>query len=91
MLKGLVSLFQEVTDIQVLGTTGGLSDAPAAVERLHPDVVLLGAALPDEVTFEAIRDVRVRSSATQVVVLANAARRDALIGAVRAGVAGYML
>ena len=91
MLTGLVSLFQQLTDFRVLGTVDSWLDIPAVIERLQPDVLLIGTSIPDDATVDAIRAATARSRTTRVVVLANAAPIDALMGIVGAGAAGYML
>jgi two-component system KDP operon response regulator KdpE len=62
-------------DFQV-GTAASGRDALQAVERFHPDVLLLDLGLPDMEGAEVIRAIRARSSLPIVVLSAREAERD---------------
>jgi YesN/AraC family two-component response regulator len=43
---GLRMLFQSEPDMQVVGEADGGAEAIVAVQRLHPDVVIMDVAMP---------------------------------------------
>jgi NarL family two-component system response regulator LiaR len=77
--------------MEVVGEAGSAEQALALVPRLQPDVVLLDLVLPGMSGVEAVRRLRDAHPAVKVVVLTSFAGEDAVLPAVRAGAAGYLL
>jgi DNA-binding NarL/FixJ family response regulator len=88
---GLRTFLGLQTDMTVVGEAGTAEQALALVPRLEPDIVLLDLALPGMSGVEAVRRLRASHPAVKVVVLTSFAGQDAVLPAVRAGVAGYLL
>jgi DNA-binding NarL/FixJ family response regulator len=78
-------------DMSVVGEAGTAEQALALVPRLHPDIVLMDLALPGMSGVEAAQRLRASHPDVKVVVLTSFAGQDAVLPAVRAGVAGYLL
>jgi DNA-binding NarL/FixJ family response regulator len=65
-----------------------------AIERaaeLQPDLVLLDLSMPDMDGLEALPLVRAAAPSAEVVVLTASESEENLLGAIRAGAAGYLL
>ena len=78
-------------DMTVVGEAGTAEQALALVPRLHPDVVLMDLVLPGMSGVEAVRRLRAAHPEIKVVVLTSFAGQEAVLPAVRAGAAGYLL
>jgi DNA-binding NarL/FixJ family response regulator len=88
---GLRTFLGLQTDMTVVGEAGTAEQALALVPRLRPDIVLMDLALPGMSGVEAAHRLRASHPAVKVVVLTSFAGQDAVLPAVRAGVAGYLL
>jgi DNA-binding NarL/FixJ family response regulator len=75
----------------VVGEAAGGAEAIEAAGRLTPDLVLLDLSMPDMDGLTALPKIRDASPDTEVVVLTASEDEDNLLGAIRAGAAGYLL
>jgi DNA-binding NarL/FixJ family response regulator len=89
--QGLRTFLESRDGIEVVGDAGNGDAAVTAVERLHPDVVLMDLVMPGLSGVEAIERIHERSPETRVVVLTSFASDDQVIPAVQAGAAAYLL
>jgi NarL family two-component system response regulator LiaR len=89
--QGLRTFLESRDGIEVVGDAGDGEAAVTAVERLHPDVVLMDLVMPGLSGVEAIERIHERSPETRVVVLTSFASDDQVIPAVQAGAAAYLL
>jgi len=88
---GLKALIDDQADISVIGEAGTAQEALQAVERLHPQVVLMDIRLPGEGGLEATRQILKRFPEVKVVMLTSFADEELVISAIRAGAVGYLL
>ncbi|MBM3126823.1 MAG: response regulator transcription factor, partial [Chloroflexi bacterium] len=88
---GLMTLLNDQSDMEVAGEAGTTAEAIFAVERLHPDVVLMDIRLPGEGGIEAARQVSARFPASKVVMLTSFADDELIVRAITAGAVGYVL
>jgi NarL family two-component system response regulator LiaR len=73
---------------------GEAADGVEAIERageLEPDVVLMDLVMPELDGVSAMRELRVRSPRSRVIVLTSFLDDDRLLPALEAGAAGYLL
>ena len=73
---------------------GHASDGEEAVHvarRLQPELILLDLSMPGVNGLEALPDLREAAPSAEVVVLTASGTEDNLLGAIRAGAAGYLL
>ena len=76
---------------EVCGRGAGGAEAIRLAAELQPDVVLLDLTMPGMDGLEALPRLREAAPACAVVVLTAAEDEDNLLGAIRAGAAGYLL
>ena len=88
---GLMTLLNDQPDMEVVGEAGTAGEAVKAVEKLHPDVVLMDIRLPGEGGIEATRQVTERFPSSKVVILTSFADDELVVRAIRAGAVGYVL
>jgi DNA-binding NarL/FixJ family response regulator len=88
---GLKALIDSQDDMTVVGEAGTVEDGVRRVGYDDPDVVVLDVRLPDGSGVEACRDIRVRFPEVKVLMLTSFADEEALMSAIMAGAAGYVL
>jgi DNA-binding NarL/FixJ family response regulator len=77
--------------LEVLEGLDNVADIPRLVEALKPELVVLELWLPGMTGLPAIHELKQRSSATKILVLASHETEDYLRGAFQAGADGYVL
>jgi DNA-binding NarL/FixJ family response regulator len=88
---GLRTFLELQEDMRVVGEAGTGERALALVPSVRPDIVLLDLHLPGLSGVEVVQRLRASHPDVKVVVLTSFAGQDAVLPAVRAGVAGYLL
>ena len=89
--KGLRSLLDAETDLDVVGEAASAEEALRRVGFDSPDVVVLDVRLPDRSGIEACRDIRSAFPDVKVLMLTSFADEEALMSAILAGASGYLL
>lgn len=88
---GLMTLLNDQADMHVIGEASTAAEAVAAVEKLHPDVVLMDIRLPGEGGIDATRQITKKFKDSKVVMLTSFADDDLVFKAINAGAVGYVL
>jgi DNA-binding NarL/FixJ family response regulator len=89
--SGLEQLLATTDDIELAGTASNGNEAIDAVERLHPDVVLMDLSMPELDGVEATRRLSVEHPASRVLVLTSFSDQTRILDALSAGADGYLL
>jgi two-component system response regulator DevR len=89
--QGLRDLLSSHRDIYVVGDSGSARRAIEAIPHLQPDVVLMDLQLQDGSGIGVCRAVRSADPSIRVLLLTSAGDDDALVAAVLAGAAGYLI
>lgn len=76
---------------EVVGQAGSGEQAIAVIGELAPDLVLLDLSMPDMDGLTALPKLRAAAPSAEVVVLTASEDESNLLGAIRAGAAGYLL
>ncbi|MEU2908397.1 response regulator [Streptomyces massasporeus] len=82
---------ERVEPFRVVGTAHTGEQAVAAVDELHPDLILLDLYLPDLFGLDVIPRLRTAGHDCDVMVISAATEADTVRGAVRRGVVDYLL
>jgi DNA-binding NarL/FixJ family response regulator len=88
---GLRLILDSQPNMRVIGEAANDREAVRQVSSLRPDVLLIEIAIAGANWFEAIRQIRLCSPATQIVVLSAYSRREYTARALQAGALGYVL
>ncbi len=89
--QGLVAVLEDEADFQVAGTADTAQNAVTLVSQIQPDVVLLDLEMPGTGGIAAIPLLMAASPRSRVLVFTAYESEELVLGAVRAGAAGYLL
>jgi two-component system response regulator DevR len=89
--QGLVALLDRRPNFQVVAEAGSVEESIAQARRHQPDIVVMDVRLPDGSGVEACREIRSELPATRVVMLTSFPDDEAVLSAIVAGAAGYLL
>ena len=87
---GLRELLEEA-HFDVVGESGSASEASRSIQALSPDLVVIGAHLPDGTGIEVCREILSDNPGLRCLLLSSYDDDHALSSAVLAGAAGYVL
>lgn len=89
--QGIMRLIDAEPDMQAVGDAATAAEALARVPRLRPDVAVLDVRLPDGDGVQVCRELRSRDAALRCLMLTSYSDDEALLNAITAGAAGYVL
>ena len=89
--QGLKNFFEAEGELEVRGVAASGEEAIDAVERLHPEVVMMDLVMPGMSGVEAIRHIKESWPEVRVIVVTTYAQDDKLFPALKAGADGYLL
>jgi len=89
--RGLVDLLLAEPGIYVVGEAGTVAAALNRIPALRPDVAVLDMRLPDGDGVSACREIRSMLPQTACLMLTAYGDDQALLGAIMAGAAGYVM
>ena len=89
--RGLRELLEADGSIEVIGESGLAAEATRRIPALHPDVAVLDGRLPDGSGIDVCRDVRSIDPTINCLILTSYDDDEALLNAIMAGAAGYVL
>lgn len=88
---GIRTLLSQTGRIKVIGEAASMAEAVEHSRRLKPDLVLMELRLPDGSGIEACREIHTSCPGTQVLIFTNSIADEAIVAALRAGAAGFLL
>ncbi len=89
--RGVRDLLAAEPDIDVVGEAGTVAEALGRIPALRPDVAVLDVRLPDGDGVLVCREIRSKLPETACLMLTSFGDDQALLGAIMAGAAGYVL
>jgi two-component system, NarL family, response regulator DevR len=89
--RGLKELLEAEGDIEVVGEAGTAEEALGRIPPTKPDVAVLDVRLPDGDGVEVCRSIRSAHPEIACLMLTSFADDEALMSAIMAGAAGYVL
>ncbi|MEO7125486.1 MAG: response regulator transcription factor [Nakamurella sp.] len=88
--RGIADLL-ESDEMTIVGEAGSVAEALARVPAVQPDIAVLDVRLPDGNGVELCRELRSELPDLKCLMLTSFDDDDALIGAIMAGAAGFVL
>ena len=88
---GLRAVAESEKDLAVVGDYGNAESALENVERLHPDVVMMGVRMVGMDGIHACRHILNRLPDVKVVILTSHIDEDTIVESIMAGASGYLL
>jgi DNA-binding NarL/FixJ family response regulator len=90
---GLISLLNEIPELQVVGEAGSGAAALEMIARTRPEVLLLDVNMPGMSGVEVVRALRLLPAGAQprILMLTISKSEEDLLGAIAAGADGYLL
>jgi DNA-binding NarL/FixJ family response regulator len=89
--QGLATVLRLLPDLEVVGEARDGREALAAVETAAPDLVLMDLVMPEMDGVAAIAAIKKARPKLPIVALTTFAEAEMVLGAVQAGVDGYLL
>ncbi|AEF42297.1 response regulator [Hoyosella subflava] len=89
--RGLADLISADPQLSVVGEAGSREQALARVPAAAPDVVVLDVRLPDGNGIELCRELRSANPAQACLILTSFTDEQAMVDAILAGAAGYVI
>jgi two-component system, NarL family, response regulator DevR len=89
--RGLAELLGQEADLLVCGEAATAADALSVCSALAPDVVVLDVRLPDGDGVSVCRELRTSAPGTACLMLTSYDDDDAMMAAIDAGAAGFLL
>ncbi|MEU1279242.1 response regulator transcription factor [Streptomyces sp. NPDC005805] len=89
--RGIGDLLEDEPDIEVAGEAGSAAEALSRGPALRPDVAVLDVRLPDGDGVTVCRELRDRMPGLACLMLTSFDDEEALLDAIMAGAAGYVL
>jgi DNA-binding NarL/FixJ family response regulator len=89
--EGLRNFLALQDGLEIVGEAGDGAEAIEQAQRLEPDVILMDLVMPGLDGIGAMRQLRVRSPGSRVIVLTSFLEDERILPAIQAGAAGYLL
>jgi DNA-binding NarL/FixJ family response regulator len=89
--RGVAEMLDDEDDLTVIGQASSVSEALARIPALRPDVAVLDMRLPDGNGVELCRDLRSKLPELQCLMLTSYTDDQAMMDAILAGAAGYVI
>jgi two-component system, NarL family, response regulator DevR len=89
--RGIQELISAEEDLEVVGEAANAAEALTRIPLARPDVAILDVRLPDGDGIEVCREIRSTDPEIACLMLTSFADDEALLAAIVAGAAGYVL
>jgi DNA-binding NarL/FixJ family response regulator len=89
--KALKAVFEDETDIDLVGEANDGEEAVTMAAELVPDVILMDVRMPKLLGIEATRQISAAQPATKIVMLTVSDEEEDVFEAIKAGASGYLL
>jgi len=89
--KGLCSLLEKESDIDVVAEAENGRDAIIKAEEIQPDVVVMDIGMPLLNGIETSRQLKKRCPEIEIIILTMHANEEYVLQALRAGASGYLV
>lgn len=87
---GLKSLIEERKDLQLLSDVNSLDDLRGILKSEHPQVLVVDYNLVDFISISDLREVRILSPSTKILVISSDNDRSNIFDVIEVGINGYV-
>ncbi|MBI4819964.1 MAG: response regulator transcription factor [Deltaproteobacteria bacterium] len=91
ILKAQVKLLETFEEIEIVGSALSGESAIEEVEMCNPEVILMDLGLPGMSGMEVTKQVKAKHPEIEILVFTIFDEEEKVLGAIRAGAAGYLL
>jgi DNA-binding NarL/FixJ family response regulator len=88
---GVKAVLASAKDIQVIGEASNGREAVAAVDRLHPDVIVMDLSMGEMDGITATKELVAKETKTKILILTMHAEDAYLVKVLEAGASGYLV
>jgi DNA-binding NarL/FixJ family response regulator len=88
---GVKAVLASAKDIQVIGEASNGREAVAAVDRLHPDVIVMDLSMGEMDGITATKELVAKDTKTKILILTMHAEDAYLVKVLEAGASGYLV
>jgi DNA-binding NarL/FixJ family response regulator len=88
--EGLRAVLGQAAGLQIVGEAADGNQAIAALEHLHPDVILMDILMPHKDGIEATAAILQRNPAARILLLTSVTNIERIRPTIRAGALGYI-
>jgi DNA-binding NarL/FixJ family response regulator len=88
---GVKAVLSGAKDIQVIGEASNGREAIAAVDRLHPDVIVMDLSMGEMDGITATKELVAKETKTKILILTMHAEDAYLVKVLEAGASGYLV
>ncbi|MPZ81786.1 MAG: response regulator [Actinophytocola sp.] len=89
--RGIADLIGTQDDLEIVGEAGSVAEALARAPQVNADVAILDVRMPDGNGIELCRELRSQLPELNCLMLTSYADDEALVDAIMAGAAGFVL
>ncbi|MCL4534624.1 MAG: response regulator transcription factor [Bacteroidetes bacterium] len=89
--QGFRLILEQHDDIKVVGEAQSSEEAHRIIKELHPDVVVIDLASPEDNCLVATRQIKEQIPGTHIIALTSHAEGDYVLAMLKAGAEGYLL
>jgi two-component system response regulator DevR len=89
--RGVRALLESEGDVEIVGESRTIAEAAIQIPELQPQVAVIDARLPDGSGIDLCGQLRVSAPAVRSLILTSYDDEEAIVAAIRAGAAGYIL
>jgi len=88
--KGLVSLLESESEIEVVGEAENGREALAMAESLQPDIIVMDMSMPELNGLDATRQILKSNPLTSIIILTMYTDEEYVIEVIKTGAKGYL-
>ncbi|MBN1465897.1 response regulator transcription factor [candidate division KSB1 bacterium] len=89
--EGIAHLLESFGNIEIVGQAGDGHEAVLLSARLQPDILILDISMPKLLGVDVIKEVRLRSARTKIIVLSMHNKERYIKDCLRNGASAYLL
>lgn len=90
MRQGLISMLQDESDIEIVGTGESGESAVNQASELTPDVILMDIVMKGMTGIEATRWIKEQNPKIKIILISSEVSKDFITAGIKSGIDGYL-